>query len=561
MATVPNYPTVSFTEQDSPATPDASLGSIPAYVGRFQQGPIGVPTLVTEELTLIDIFGKPVISSTGNFNNLKDWFSISNYFSYSRGAYVTRIETTGSRNSAKSFGATASDNANIYVPDGREYDTVGSTTSAELTIFSKNPGTWGNDLSVAFYVATANDTLANAGGPSSDWSTHVTNFSDFAQFAEYPLDGEIAILVYSGTSIVDKFILSLTVNSKDVSGKNNYIGDFLKLGSKYVSAYISGTLGTLTTQGTAVALASGLIEDVAIDSSTNVNLITDGFGLYSNPDEISIDYLVDGGYNFEVAHNTIAGICGERKDCFGILGANVADIQNLTKETATSNVIAYRQRLSITGDDETYVGFYGQIKKLYNKFEDKYFWISVGSDLAGLMSIVDSELFPWYAVAGRNRGVLRNVTALGFNPSNTQIGQMYQKNINTVVFDKSVGNVVNGNRTLRPQASAFRDINVRRLFTYVENQTLDDLKYFLMELNTPSNRNRVNSTLTNFLATVKANRGVIDFNVVADETNNSPADIENNLLYVDIQMKPNRVIENITVRFTATDQGISFEEL
>lgn len=582
MCATPLYPGVTFTETDLSASVDAALGSVPGFVIRAQKGPLYKPILVTSEKELKENFGEPFNGTLGAscvFNNLKDWFSVSNFLGYSAGAYVVRAEVDAgdqAYNAALEHGGTDSsaDNTtvnNINVLDGRDYDgdnfPAGHAFTADcLGFFAKTPGFWGNSISVAVYVTDATDTLANNGGSNSGWNTWKTANTDFAGFDKFPVfssagKGEIAVVVYFNDVVVERHICSLDPDGKNEYNENYYVGEYLKNRSEYVSAYFSGDTGytaSFTTGFAKTALTNGSLETGANWDDSDV---TNAFDKYSNPDVISIAFLVDGGFNSKTVHDYIATIVAARKDCFGVLGARVSDIQGLSAVVASANVVAYRKTLAITGSASTYCGFFGNIKKMYNKYQDKYFWISVSSDVAGLMAKTDSSLFPWYSAAGPTRGIIQNIAALGFNPTDAQVGLMYSNNINAIRFDPQAGNTVCGYRTLYPSTSAFRDINVRRLFTYCENSISRILKFFLYEFNDVMTRANVFSILNNFMATVKANRGCYDYLVVCDETNNTANVIDNEEMVIDVFIKAARNIENIEIRWVATRTDANFEEL
>ncbi len=559
---ISNYPTTQFLEEDVSTVVDTAASSIPGFVIRAQRGPINKPTLISNEKDLIEIFGEPfngTISAGVTFNNLKDWFSVANFFSYSNGAYVIRAEISGgaaSKNAAIQAGAAAATVDNIRVFDGTDYETVSGFTADRLGIFAKNPGFWGNNIAVALYVAQADDIIANKGGSNSSWNTYKGLNADFQNFDNFPISGEVALIVYFNDVIVEKWILSLSPTGKAFDGSNNFIEDVLKAQSKYISAYINGSVSALASFNK-ISLANGFIASGNLSDGD----VTNSMDLYSNEDEIEINYITDGGFNTKVVQEKVASIAASRKDCFGIIGARTEDIVNKTNAAASASVIAYRKTLSISGNTSTYIGFFGNVKKMYNKYSDKYFWISCSSDVTGLMALTDSLYFPWYATAGSTRGVLKNVSAIGFNPDDIYIGQMYQNNINTIKFEPGVGYIINGNRTLQSKPSAFRDINVRKLFTYCEQNILGTAKYYMFEFNDDITRSNLYSSVNNFMSTIKSNRGVYDYKVICDRTNNTASVIDNNELYLDVLIKASRAIQNITVRFVATRTDAKFDEL
>jgi phage tail sheath protein FI len=174
---------------------------------------------------------------------------------------------------------------------------------------------------------------------------------------------------------------------------------------------------------------------------------------------------------------------------------------------------------------------------------------------------VDTNQFPWYAPAGLNRGILRDVVDIGINPSQKQRDLLYKNGVNPTVFWPSDGYVVWGQKTLQRKPSAFDRINVRRLFLWMEKAVLAITRYFVFEQNTLFTRERVKAAIAPILDFAKNNEGVYDYMIVCDERNNTPDVIDRNELVVDIYVKPVRVAEFILVNFVATRTGQSFEEV
>lgn len=561
------YPDVSFIEEDQSVSITAAVGSIPAFVIRATKGPINKAMFINSEKDLRDLFGNPfngTIATGVTFNNLQDWFSVSNYLSYANGCYVVRVEKNSGAsayNANIEIGATTT-TSTVKVFDGTNYTSVTGFSADKLGIFAKYPGYYGNSISIAMYVADATDTVANNGYSGSGWYTYKDTYDDFEEFEQFPINGEVALIVYLDDVIVEKFILSLDENGKGYDGSNNFIDDYLKANSQYVSSYITGVTTSIASV-VKTNLSNGLLETGLLVGSD----VTAGFDYYANKNTIQIDYLVDGGYNFttntdtKTVHNYIAAIAAARKDCFAVLAPNTTDILNKSNADIVNTLINYKNSLSVSGVTAQFAAFYGQIKKMYNKYDDKYFWIPCSTDVIGNMVKTDRDFYPWYAVGGDTRGVIQNVVKLGFYPDDTYIGQLYSNGINTIKWSNVSGNVINGNRTLYPLQSAFKDINVRKLFTFCENTIANSLRAFLFEFNDEITRGNVSSIINNFLTTVKNNRGVYDFRVVCDTTNNTPSIIDNNELIVDIFIKPSRAIEFIEIRFVATRTDANFDEI
>ena len=209
----------------------------------------------------------------------------------------------------------------------------------------------------------------------------------------------------------------------------------------------------------------------------------------------------------------------------------------------------------------SYAVFDSGYKYFYDRFNDKYRYIPCNGDIAGLCVATSSLLDDWYSPAGVNRGSLRNAIKLAYNPSKADRDELYQNRINPVVIFPGSGVTLFGDKTALASPSSFDRINVRRLFLNVERRIGDLAKTVLFEQNDAITRSSFLGAANSYLAEVQARRGVTDFLVVCDETNNTPDVIDRNEFVAELFLKPTRSINYITVTFTATKTGVSFQEV
>jgi phage tail sheath protein FI len=242
-----------------------------------------------------------------------------------------------------------------------------------------------------------------------------------------------------------------------------------------------------------------------------------------------------------------------------IISTRITEI-NKVSATSTTNV-ANCQSLKNTVGNNNYAFIDSGYKLQYDRYNDVTRWIPLNGDIAGLAARTDLTNDPWWSFAGLNRGQIKNVIKLAFNPSQTDRDIIYPKGINPVVTFQGEGTILFGDRTAQTKPSAFDRINVRRLFIVLEKAISIAAKYQLFEFNDSFTRAMFVSMVEPFLRDVQARRGITDFKVICDETNNTPAVIDSNRFVADLYVKPNRVASFIQLNFTAVRSGVSFEEI
>ena len=297
-------------------------------------------------------------------------------------------------------------------------------------------------------------------------------------------------------------------------------------------------------------------------TATLGNLKT-AYDLFSNEDEIAVDYLVMGPgltskFESQAKANHLIALAGQRKDCMAVVSPHRADVVDVTNtDTQTNNVIEFFSPLA----SSSYAVFDSGYKYTYDRFNDKFRYIPCNADVAGLMVRTSINAFPWFSPAGQQRGILNNAIKLAYNPSKAQRDQLYPLRVNSIVNQPGTGVLLFGDKTALSYASAFDRINVRRLFLTVEQALERAAEAQLFELNDQITRANFVNIVEPYLRDIQAKRGLYGFLVICDETNNTPDVIDNNEFRADIFLKPAKAINYVTLTFVATRTGISFEEV
>jgi len=299
--------------------------------------------------------------------------------------------------------------------------------------------------------------------------------------------------------------------------------------------------------------------------------LSEGYGLFENTEEYDIDFLLMGSGTHatttaQALANKLISVAEIRKDAIAFISPNKETfITGAGKTTAslrsvvdtTDKVIEYYAPIT----SSTYAVFDSGYKYMFDRFGNTFRYIPLNGDIAGTCARNDINNFPWFSPAGTARGAILNAVKLAYNPSQAQRDKLYTNRINPVIFSPGAGIILFGDKTGFGKASAFDRINVRRLFIFIENAISNAAKDQLFEFNDEITRTNFVNIVEPFLRDVQAKRGINDFRVVCDETNNTAAVIDNNEFVADIFVKPARSINFIGLTFVATRTGISFEEV
>ena len=313
--------------------------------------------------------------------------------------------------------------------------------------------------------------------------------------------------------------------------------------------------------------ATGIGSDAGLE--VNVGDLASGYDLFENPDQFDIDYLLmgSGAHGKEETQsiaNKIIAIAEERQDVVAFVSpyrqaflADGASISLNNAATITDNLVDYYSAIT----SSSYAVFDSSYKYQFDRFGNTFRYLPMNGDIAGTCARNDINNFPWFSPAGTLRGAILNAVKLAYNPTKTQRDVLYSNRINPVIFSPGSGIVLFGDKTGLARASAFDRINVRRLFIYLERAISAAARDQMFEFNDEITRTNFVSIVEPFLRDVQAKRGIIDFVVKCDETNNTAAVIDNNEFVADIYIKPNRSINFIGLTFVATRTGVSFDEV
>jgi len=306
--------------------------------------------------------------------------------------------------------------------------------------------------------------------------------------------------------------------------------------------------------------------------NASISNLSSGYGLLENGDTYAVDFLLMGsaGYDKEDAQalaQKVIAVANVRKDAVAFIspyrGAAITDdssqtaVQIKSDADITTEVLSFYASLSST----SYAVFDSGYKYMYDRFNDTFRYVPLNGDIAGTCARTDTNAFPWFSPAGTERGAILNAVKLAYNPSKAQRDRLYSARVNPVIFSPGAGIILFGDKTALAKASAFDRINVRRLFIYLEDAIEAAARDQLFEFNDEITRTNFVNIVEPFLRDVQAKRGIQDYVVICDETNNTAAIIDNNEFVADIYIKPARSINFIGLTFVATRTGVSFEEV
>lgn len=357
--------------------------------------------------------------------------------------------------------------------------------------------------------------------------------------------------------------LSKASDGKLSDGSTNYYKEVINQRSKYIRW--AGHNSNMTGAGSsakntafdtyAKTLNSSLVggnDGTAIGNDEKIR----GYNLFANPEDVDVSILIGSDATQTIATHIINNICEVRKDCIAFFSPPRAYVVNNEGNEADSCVL-FRNTLPVT----SYAGLDSAWKYQYDRYNDLYRYVPLNADTAGIHVRTDEDRDAWWAAAGLNRGQIKNVIKLSWNPSQAQRDILYKNNINPAVTFKGEGTVIWGQKTLLSKPSAFDRLNVRRLFIVLEKAIAKAARYQLFEFNDEFTRVAFKNQIEPFLRDVQGRRGIYDFRVVIDETNNTAEVIDRNELVGDIYIKPARVAEFIKLNFVATRTGVAFEEV
>ncbi len=491
-------------------------------------------------------------------NSLKVSFA-SSANAYSQTLTVTTSGTAMS-GSSQSFLSKITKGSIIIDSSGNERKVTSVTDDDNAVLESAFP----SDLSSA--SVTAKWEYADNVGVKPGTSTHASKRSgsnDEIHIVVIDEDGE-----FSGgipNTILEKFtFLSLASDALGEDGESIYYKDVINRKSKYIRWMDKIGAGTnwgnkaASTTFTAVnrpytfSLAGGRDGNSTAADADYIR----GYNLFQDAEVVDVSLIIAGAASSALAIHLINNIAEKRKDCIVFISPEKADVVNNSGSEVTDTV-AFRDSLP----SSSYAFLDNNWKYQYDRHNDTNRWVPLNGDIAGLAARTDLIRDPWWSFAGLNRGHIKNVIKLAYQPTKAQRDDLYPSGVNPVYTKPGQGTVLFGDRTLLAKPSAFDRVNVRRLFIVIEKAISIASHYLLFEFNNPITRARFVNMVEPYLSDIKGRQGITNFKVVADETNNTPEVIDRNEFIGDIYVKPARSINFIQLNFVAVRTGVEFEEI
>ena len=545
-------PGVLVQEKDLTSIIPSLSTSIGGIVIASSKGQANTIVEVSSERDLVNNFGIP------DNTNASSWYTAANFLKYSGALKVVRaIDETAALNASGSAGVLI-DNDDIW---------ENSIPTASGNFAARSPGLWGNSLKVsvcpsaAAFTGWAHASLFDVAPGTSEYASARGGANDEMYIVVSDEDGDI-----TGTAgtILETFIVSKAYDAKSITGEGMYYKDKLFRSSEYIywmdhetaSPAFGGAVKGVTYDATQVvydlSLAGGL--DGSYPTSGDFK---EGLDLFDDPDTVDVNLLMCGPGDQVHAQNII-NVCNSRKDCVGFISPLFADVVGVTSSaTQTTNIKTYFDALSST----SYAVFDSGWKYQYDTYNDVFRWVPLNGDVAGTCASTDNVSDPWFSPAGMSRGNIKSVVKLAFNPKKNERDTLYKARINPVVTFPGMGTLLWGDKTAQAKASAFDRINVRRLFITLEKAIAQASRAQLFEFNDDITRANFLAMTNPYLRDVQGRRGITDFKVVCDTSNNTGDVIDRNEFRADIYIKPARSINFITLTFVATRTGVSFSEV
>tara|TARA_R110002096_G_scaffold69149_2_gene166385 strand:- start:5490 stop:7253 length:1764 start_codon:yes stop_codon:yes gene_type:complete len=574
-------PAVTIREIDLTGVAPNVSTSTGATVGNFRWGPVNERVLVSGETDLVARFAAPTEESAVDFH------SASYFLKYSDALYIVRANSDGKN--AHSATTKLSDSSAI-IENATDWDnSKGGMSEAGVQLGSfvaKYPGALGNALSVSF---------CPAGGTFSSW-TYKSSFDEAPGTSAWAAknggsNDEIHVAVIDRTgaltgspgTVVETFsFLSMATGAQTTDGSPNNVSDVINNGSSYIW---NGYFGSDIPFGTASENFGALINsattvdvpvDYAISAWTNALSIvalgggTDStslgqsdyltaFDLFEDADQVLVDFLIVPQMASSVDQvtltNGVTALAVGRKDCVAVSSPNRTSVVGASDPT--TSILSFVSTVT----SSSYLIVDNNFIKVFDKYNDNYIYIPAASSTAGLMAATDKVAAPWFSPAGQRRGNYLGVTDLATNPNKSQRDLLYKAAVNPIANIPGQGVILFGDKTFQRRPSAFDRINVRRLFLAIERSIAIAGKNVMFEFNDEFTRAEFVNIVEPLLREIKGRRGITDFRVVCDETNNTGAVIDRNEFVASIFIKPARSINFVTLNFVAVRTGVEFEEI
>lgn len=550
-------PGVNVSEVDATTVVPSVQQTAGAFAGTFQWGPADKVRQIDSELTLVSTFGKPDAASA------TDFFTAANFLSYGNNLNIVRSVGNLANNATDGSGGT------IQIKNEDVYETTYLLTNNSNSygpFVGRYPGLLGNSLTVHVCANTSTFSswsyrsyFTSAPG-TSEFASSVSGSNDEMHIVVVDADG---LFTGSAGAILETYGFVSAASDATINGVTNYYKQVILNNSKYVYAMSPIDYGTTNATWDRTAAGRSFARpatNIATNLSTGTSVApTDGniqvsYDFFTNKESIDISLVLTSGHSVTVQQYVIDNIAVGRADCVAFISPRYSDVVNQSG-SETTNIAGW---LAALARSSSYVMADSGWKYQFDKYHNTYRWIPLNGDIAGLCVYTDSVRDPWFSPAGFNRGAIKNAVKLAWNPSKSFRDTMYAAGVNPVVSFPGQGTVLFGDKTLLAKPSAFDRINVRRLFITLEKSIAQAAKFSMFELNDEFTRAQFIALVAPFLRDVQGRRGITDFRVVCDSTNNTQQVVDSNQFVGDIYIKPARSVNYIQLNFVAVGTGVDF---
>jgi phage tail sheath protein FI len=559
-------PGVQVQEIDATNVVPAVSTSIGGFAGSFNWGPVDEIVTVSSENELAAKFGAPDDSTAKHF------LVAASFLKYGNALKVVRV-ATGHENAT-------SDGSGQLIKNDEDYDNSSLSVGSWI---AKHPGVLGNSIKVGLVTASVSNFSTIQYLTSSDATKYLYSsiFDSIPGTSEYAsnlgktsaadevhvvvIDEDGAISGEVGTVLESFGYLSQASDAKKSDGSTNYYKDVINQQSAYIywAAHDTNltdageTVSANTTFVTSTTALTSSLSGGSDDNTPTTGEIALGFDLLedSETEDVNLLFAAPDANGEEAIAEDLISIASSRKDCMAFVSPPIED--TVGSSTPAADVKAFADGLT----SSSYASCDSTALYVYDKYNDVYRWIGAAGHQAGLCANTDNVADAWFSPAGVNRGQLLGVTKLAFNPKKADRDTLYKARVNPIVSLPGQGTILFGDKTLLNRPSSFDRINVRRLFITLEKAISTAAKAQLFEFNDEFTRAQFRNLVEPFLRDVKGRRGLTDFLVVCDNTNNTQAVVDGNKFVADIFVKPARSINFITLSFVATRSGVEFSEI
>ncbi len=557
-------PGVQVKEIDATSVVPAVSTSVGGFAGSFNWGPVEQVVTVGSEKELAAEFGSP------DDNTALYFLTAASFLKYGNALKVVRA-ASGHKNATADGTGLLIKNDDDYVDNS--YNTGAGSVGQWAAKF---PGILGNSLKVETVTADITDSNFNAwqyrgqfdGKPgTSDFALNLGKGASFNDEIHVIVIDEDGLITGNANTVLETFsFMSIGSDAKANDGTSNYYVDVVNAGSNYIrwmdhntSLLSAGSAlsGLSSLSGTLTAVDSDSLSGGTDDNAPTTGELATAYDLLEDSETVDVNLLfaVPDANGANTIANDLIAIATARKDCMAFVSPPIADSQG--SSTPAADVAEFAATLT----SSSYASCDSGALYVYDKYNDVYRYIGAAGHVAGLCANTDSVADAWFSPAGVNRGQLLGVTKLAYNPKQADRDTLYKARVNPIVSLPGQGTILFGDKTLLSKPSAFDRINVRRLFVTLEKAISTAAKAQLFEFNDEFTRAQFKNLIEPFLRDVKGRRGLTDFLVVCDSTNNTSQVIDGNEFVADIFVKPARSINFITLNFVATRTGVEFTEI